>query len=71
MIFQCPALLLQILLCVSSEAAFVMRVGLSVGEVEQPSSASWRIVCCVALRGKVVNDATGASVRAERIVKRL
>ena len=29
------------------------------------------VACCVALRGKVVNDATGASVRAERIVKRL
>ena len=29
------------------------------------------VVCCVALMGKVVNDATGVSVRAERIVKRL
>ena len=29
------------------------------------------VACCVALRSKVVNDATGASVRAERIVKRL
>ncbi len=29
------------------------------------------VVCCVALRGKVVNDATGVFVRAERIVKRL
>ena len=28
-------------LCVSSEAAFVMRVGLSVGEVEQPSPSNW------------------------------
>jgi hypothetical protein len=26
--------------CVSSEAAFVMRVGLSVGEVEQPSPSN-------------------------------
>ena len=49
----------------SSEAAFVMRAGLSMEEEEQPSSASWRIVCCVALRGKVVNDTTGASVRAD------
>ncbi len=31
--FHCQALLLQILLCVSSEAAFVMRAGLSVGGV--------------------------------------
>jgi hypothetical protein len=29
------------------------------------------VVCCVALRSRVVNDAAGASVRAERIVKRL
>ena len=29
------------------------------------------VVCCVALRGSVVNDATGESVRAERRVKRL
>ena len=29
------------------------------------------VACCVALRGEVVNDATGVSVRAERIVKRL
>ena len=29
------------------------------------------VVCCVALRSWVVNDATGVSVRAERIVKRL
>src|SRR3990170_5560883 len=29
------------------------------------------VACCVALRSKVVNDTTGASVRAERIVKRL
>jgi len=58
---------------VSSEAAFVMRAGLSMGEDEQPSSASWRIACCVALRGKGVNTfttfsagcATGASVRAD------
>jgi len=52
-------------MCVSSEAAFVMRVGLSMGEAEQPSSASWRIVCRVALRGRVVNDTTGESVRAD------
>jgi len=30
----------QILLCVSSEAAFAMGVGLSVGEVEQPSPSN-------------------------------
>ena len=29
------------------------------------------VVCCVALRSRVVNDATGVSVRAERTVKRL
>ena len=29
------------------------------------------VVCCVALRSKVMNDATGASVSAERTVKRL
>ena len=29
------------------------------------------VVCCVVLRSKVVNDTTGESVRAERIVKRL
>jgi NAD(P)-dependent dehydrogenase (short-subunit alcohol dehydrogenase family) len=29
------------------------------------------VACCVVLRGNVVNDATGGSVRAERIVKRL
>jgi len=29
------------------------------------------VVCCVALRSRVVNDTTGASVRAERTVKRL
>jgi len=38
--FHCPALLSQILLCESSEAAFAMRVGLSVGEVEQPSPSN-------------------------------
>jgi hypothetical protein len=32
--------LAAILLCVSSEAAFVMRVGLSMGEVEQPSPSN-------------------------------
>ncbi len=71
--FQRPATIVPNLLCVSSEAAFVMRVGLSMGEVEQPSSASWRIVCCVALRGRVVNTfgklsagfTTGESVRAD------
>ena len=35
-----PALIMAILLCVSSEAVFVMRVGLSVGEVEQPSPSN-------------------------------
>ncbi len=39
-IAQCQAPLAAILLCVSSEAAFVMRVGLSVGEVEQPSPSN-------------------------------
>jgi len=34
------AMLLQMHLCVSSEAAFVMRVGLSVGEAEQPSPSN-------------------------------
>ena len=29
------------------------------------------VACCVALRSRVVNDATGASVRADRIEKRL
>ena len=29
------------------------------------------VACCVALRSKVVNDATGVSVRADRIEKRL
>ena len=29
------------------------------------------VACCVALRGNVVNDAIGGSVRAERTVKRL
>ena len=29
------------------------------------------VVCCVVLRNGVVNDITGASVRAERTVKRL
>ena len=28
-------------MCVSSEAAFAMRVGLSVGEAEQPSPSKW------------------------------
>jgi hypothetical protein len=28
-------------MCVSSEAAFVMRVGLSMGEAEQPSPSNW------------------------------
>jgi len=37
---DCPALLLQILLCESSEAAFAMGVGLSMGEVEQPSPSN-------------------------------
>ena len=32
--------LAAILLCVSSEAAFVMRVGLSMGETEQPSPSN-------------------------------
>ena len=32
--------LAAILLCVSSEAAFVMRVGLSMGEEEQPSPSN-------------------------------
>ena len=34
---QCQALTFSNALCVSSEAAFAMRVGLSMGEVEQPS----------------------------------
>jgi hypothetical protein len=29
------------------------------------------VVCCVALRSRVVNDTTGASVRADRTEKRL
>ena len=34
------AQLVQNPMCVSSEAAFVMRVGLSMGEVEQPSPSN-------------------------------
>ena len=39
-LFQRQALLAAIHLCVSSEAAFVMRAGLSMGEVEQPSPSN-------------------------------
>ena len=44
------------------------------GSLDGRSGATFTIkpvVCCVALRSRVVNDTTGASVRAERIVKRL
>jgi len=47
-----------------------MGVGLPVGE-EGATFTIKPVACCVALRSRVVNDAAGESVRAERIVKRL
>jgi hypothetical protein len=43
-LFQRPALLAAILVCVSSEAVYEMRVGLSMGGVEQSIPPSKHIL---------------------------
>ncbi|WP_301923902.1 hypothetical protein [Ferruginibacter sp.] len=60
---------MQIFVCASSEAVYEIRAGTPMGG--RVISTIKMVACCVALRSRVVKDATGASVRAKRLVKRL